>query len=65
MAADLVLALGLAGIFVGLVIAVMTVGLVTHDRRQVSRSLAAVRAINASPASACQPSSTGPSGSGS
>ncbi len=39
------LAFGLAGIFAALTIALATIGVITAERQQVSRSLAAVRAI--------------------
>jgi tight adherence protein C len=43
------LILGLAGIFVALTIALMTLGTATSQRRQVGRSLAAVNALHAAP----------------
>lgn len=51
MDANLLLALGLAGIFLAIAIALATVGAITSERQQVSRSLAAVQAIQAAPAS--------------
>ena len=44
------LAIGLAGIFLALTIALATIGTITAERQQVGRSLAAVRAIQTSPA---------------
>jgi tight adherence protein C len=44
--ANLALILGLAGVFLALVISLATVGVMTSERQQVSRSLAAVNAIS-------------------
>jgi tight adherence protein C len=49
--AETILVLGLAGIFLAIAIALTTVGVMTSERQQVSRSLAAVQAIRAAPAS--------------
>ena len=43
----MMLALGLTALFVGIVLALATVGVLTADRQQVSRSLAAIDAISA------------------
>lgn len=51
MGENLILILGLGGIFMALVIALATVGVITAERQQVGRSLAAVRAIQTAPAS--------------
>src|SRR5438105_4889068 len=45
------LVLGLAGFFVGVLLLLATVGAITSERQQVGRSLAAVQAIQGSPAS--------------
>ena len=47
----LLLALGLGGIFLALMITLATVGVMTSERQQVGRSLAAVQAIHSAPAS--------------
>jgi tight adherence protein C len=47
--ANLVLLLGLCGIFLAIVIALSTFGAITSERAQVNRSLAAVSAIKAAP----------------
>jgi tight adherence protein C len=49
MSDHLMLALGLAGIFVGVVLLLATVGAITGERQQVGRSLAAVQAIQTAP----------------
>ncbi len=49
MSAELVLVLGLGGIFLAIALALATVGAITTERQQVARSLAAVQAINAAP----------------
>lgn len=49
MADALMLALGLAGIFLALTLALATVGAITTERQQVGRSLAAVRALHSAP----------------
>jgi tight adherence protein C len=49
MDANLVLLLGLCGIFLAIVIALSTFGAITSERQQVHRSLAAVSAIKAAP----------------
>jgi tight adherence protein C len=46
---SLILLLGLAGIFLSVVVVISTVGAITTERQQVGRSLAAVRAIRALP----------------
>jgi tight adherence protein C len=46
---SLMLVLGLGGVFVALVIALSTIGVLTSERAQVNRSLAAVRAIDSAP----------------
>jgi tight adherence protein C len=46
---DVILLVGLAGIFLAIVIALTTVGVMTSERQQISRSLAAVEAIRAAP----------------
>lgn len=51
MNAQLVLVLGLGGIFLAIAIGLSTVGTITGERQQVSRSLAAVNAIRAAPQS--------------
>lgn len=43
------LLLGLGLIFIGLVIALATIGVLTSEKQAVGRSLAAVQAINAAP----------------
>lgn len=50
MSPDLLLAAGLGGIFFAVVIALGTVGVITAEREQVSRSLAALRSIEGLPA---------------
>lgn len=45
------LALGLSGIFLAIMIVLATVGVMTSEKQQVGRSLAAVQAINAAPSS--------------
>jgi tight adherence protein C len=47
--ADLVLLLGLGGIFAALLIALATIGIMTSEKQQVHRSLAAVRSIKTAP----------------
>lgn len=47
----LMLTLGLAGIFLAITLMLATVGAITTERQEVSRSLAAVRALEAVPAS--------------
>jgi tight adherence protein C len=49
MSADLELALGLAGLFVAIVVVLSTVGVLTGERRQIGRSLAAIRNIEMVP----------------
>jgi len=49
--ADIALIVGLAAIFCAVVIVLATVGVLTGEREQVGRSLAAVRAFQAAPAS--------------
>jgi tight adherence protein C len=49
MDANLILLLGLCGIFLAIVIALSTFGAITSERAQVNRSLAAVSAIKAAP----------------
>jgi tight adherence protein C len=49
--AQLLLVVGLGGIFLAIAIALATVGAITSERQQISRSLAAVQAIKAAPAS--------------
>lgn len=51
MDAALLLALGLGGVFLAIAIALATVGAITTEKQQVSRSLAAVQAIQAAPTS--------------
>ncbi len=51
MDAELLLVLGLAGVFCAIAIALATVGAITSERQQVGRSLAAVEAIHAGPQS--------------
>lgn len=51
MAAQTILVLGLAGVFLGIVILLATIGALTGERAQVSRSLAAVEAIRTAPSS--------------
>lgn len=50
MSDSLLLLIGLGGIFVAIVIALTTVGVITSERQQVGRSLAAVQAIQSAPA---------------
>jgi len=52
--ANLMLVFGLGGIFLSIVIALATVGVMTSERQQVSRSLAAVQAMQAAPPSMTQ-----------
>jgi tight adherence protein C len=47
----LVLALGLSAIFLAITLALATIGAITSERQQVGRSLAAVQALHAAPAS--------------
>jgi tight adherence protein C len=47
----MLLVLGLGGIFLALALALATMGAITSERQQVSRSLAAVQAISAAPQS--------------
>lgn len=47
----LILAVGLGGIFVAIALALATIGAITSEKAQVGRSLAAVQAIHAAPAS--------------
>src|SRR5690349_9201229 len=49
--ADLVLAVGLAAIFCAVVILLATIGVLTGEREQVGRSLAAIEAFKTAPAS--------------
>ena len=49
MDADALLVFGLAGIFLALALALATIGAITSEKQQVTRSLAAVQAINTSP----------------
>jgi tight adherence protein C len=49
--ADVALVVGLAAIFVAVVITLATIGVLTGEREQVGRSLAAVQAFQAAPAS--------------
>jgi tight adherence protein C len=49
MADNVMLALGLLALFVGVVLAVGTIGVLTSERAQVHRSLAAVEAIRSAP----------------
>ncbi len=51
MDASLLLVLGLGGIFLAVALALATVGAITSERQQVSRSLAAVQAMRAAPQS--------------
>src|SRR4051795_8890070 len=51
---DLLLLVGLGGIFLAIAIALATMGAITSERQQVSRSLAAVQAIKAAPSSMTQ-----------
>ena len=51
MDASMLLVLGLGGIFLAIAIALATMGAITSERQQVSRSLAAVQAIQAAPQS--------------
>jgi tight adherence protein C len=52
--ANLVLVLGLAAVFLALAIALATVGVITSERQQVSRSLAAMHAITTAPSPMAQ-----------
>jgi tight adherence protein C len=47
---ELVLFLGVAGVFLAFVLALGTIGAITAERQQVGRSLAAVRAVQSAPA---------------
>jgi tight adherence protein C len=47
--ANALLVFGLAGIFLALALALATIGAITSEKQQVTRSLAAVQAINTSP----------------
>ncbi len=49
--ADIALIVGLVAIFCAVVIALATVGVLTGEREQVGKSLAAIEAFNAAPAS--------------
>ena len=49
--ADVVLAVGLAAIFVAVVIVLATIGVLTSERAQVGRSMAALQAIRTAPSS--------------
>jgi tight adherence protein C len=49
MAAGLVLIIGLAAIFVAIVLLLTTIGAITSERQAVNRSLAAVRAMDSAP----------------
>ncbi len=49
MGASLLLVLGLAAVFLAIAIALATVGVITSERHQVSRSLAAMHAITTAP----------------
>jgi tight adherence protein C len=49
MGETLMLGLGLAGIFLALTLALSTAGAITSEKKQVGRSLAAVRALNSAP----------------
>lgn len=49
MSDGLLLLLGLTGIFVAIMIALATVGVITSERQQIGRSLAAVQAIQTAP----------------
>jgi tight adherence protein C len=51
MPTELMLLLGLAGIFLAIVILLTTIGTITSERQAVTRSLAAVQAMESSPAS--------------
>jgi len=51
MSETLLLTVGLGGIFFAIVIALATLGVITQERQQVGRSLAAVQAMQAAPAS--------------
>lgn len=51
MGSGILLLAGLAALFAGLVVALSTAGVLTSERQQVSRSLAAVEAMEAAPAS--------------
>ncbi|MGH8969501.1 MAG: type II secretion system F family protein [Actinomycetes bacterium] len=51
MDASLLLILGLSGIFLAIAVALTTVGVITSERHQVARSLAAVQAIQSAPTS--------------
>src|SRR3954453_13955070 len=49
--ADIALIVGLVAIFAAVVIALATVGVLTGEREQVGKSLAAIEAVNPAPAS--------------
>ena len=51
MSGDLMLVVGMAAVFLGIVLALSTIGALTAERAQVSRSLAAVEAIRTAPSS--------------
>ena len=51
MSGDLTLIIGMAAVFIGIVLALSTIGSLTAERAQVNRSLAAVEAIRTAPAS--------------
>ena len=51
MPAELMLLLGLAGIFLAIVLLLTTIGAITSERQAVSRSLAAVQAMQSAPGS--------------
>jgi tight adherence protein C len=51
MSDHLILVVGLAGFFLGLVLLLATIGAITTERQQVGRSLAAVQAIQSAPSS--------------
>src|SRR5881409_2195584 len=51
MSDHLILVVGLAGFFVGLLLLLATIGAITTERAQVGRSLAAVQAMQGAPAS--------------
>jgi tight adherence protein C len=57
MGANLALALGIAAVFIALVLLLSTIGVFTMERQQVNRSLAAVRAIQTTPDVTVRPTS--------
>ncbi len=63
MSSELMLLLGLAAIFLAIVLLLTTIGTITSERQAVNRSLAAVRAMDTSP-DRPRPSSTSRSGTG-